>query len=198
MGSPLLISRIELRFIAASLADAAFQVVRHQQLRGAAEKLEGPDMTAQPIRQNLAPGRFGKRIIGGAQNGDKDTRFPDLDLAAGRAYHGHSRTCIIDKQLLAGSMALPHRAFLFLEPRRVTGTKLRVTVTTIRILPGIFLLQQLLGHAFFLQFPRDFRPHRSLKFRGRPDRPQDTTLRPVFDHPIPPGTARTTGVVPPV
>jgi hypothetical protein len=64
-------------------------------------------------------------------------------------------------------MDLSQRTFLFLPPVCITGAELRVAVTAIRILLGLFLPEQLLGQAFFLQLHMNVCPCRLLVFRGR-------------------------------
>src|SRR5260370_35330999 len=42
------------------------------QLRNALEKFKGPDMSAEPVFQSLAPGGFRVGVVAGAQDSDKD------------------------------------------------------------------------------------------------------------------------------
>ncbi len=64
-------------------------------------------MGADPVRQRLRPGRFRIGEVGGAENGDEDLRL--ADLAGQRVDDGDLLAGIVDEDLVAGDMVLPHR-----------------------------------------------------------------------------------------
>ena len=86
--------------------DPGLQIVGHHQARHATEEPEHPDVRADPVRQRLGPGRLGISEVRGTEHGHEDLRLADLarvwiddgDLLAG----------IVDKDLVAGDVILPH------------------------------------------------------------------------------------------
>lgn len=64
-------------------------------------------MRAQPDRQLLRPGGFGKGIAGGAEHCDEHLCL--ADLAAAPLDHRHRLPGVIDEQLLADTVLLTHR-----------------------------------------------------------------------------------------
>jgi len=71
--------------------NGALEVVRHQQPRRRAPKLEHAHVGANPVRQRLRPGRLGIGQAGRPKYGDEDLR---------RAYHARDR--VGDRHQLAG------------------------------------------------------------------------------------------------
>ena len=57
----LVIGAIEIRLIAARAVDAGPRIIRHDQLRGSVEKLEGGTWQVDPVRQILARARLAQR-----------------------------------------------------------------------------------------------------------------------------------------
>ena len=102
------IGAVDLRLVEAGLDDGDLGVVRHQQLRHAADRLEGAGMGADPVAEPLRPGRLGVGEVRGAQDRDEDLRRPGL---AGQPVddHRHRVAGIIDEQLVAAGMGLAHR-----------------------------------------------------------------------------------------
>ena len=64
-------------------------------------------MGADPVGQRLGPARLGIGEIRGAHDGDKNLRRSDL---AGKPVndHRHRVAGVIDKQLVAADVSLPH------------------------------------------------------------------------------------------
>jgi hypothetical protein len=77
-------------------------------------------MGADPVGPRLGPARLGVGEIGGAHDGDKNLRRTDL---AGEPIndHRHRVAGVIDKQLVAAAVSLPHRDR---QPRRPAAVQL--------------------------------------------------------------------------
>ena len=128
MGRHLGIGSIDLRLVKTGFDDSDFGVVRHQQFGHAAERCKGSGMGADPVGQRLGPARLGIGEVGGAHDGDKNLRRTDL---AGEPIndHRHRVAGVIDKQLVAADVSLPHRDR---QPRRPTAVQLaeaRIAIT---------------------------------------------------------------------
>ena len=78
------------------------------QLGHAAERCEGSGVGADPVSQRLGPARLGVGEVGGAHDRDENLRRTDL---AGEPIddHRHRVAGVIDKQLVAADVGLPHR-----------------------------------------------------------------------------------------
>ena len=120
MGRHLGVGPIDLRLVEAGLDDGDLGVVRHQQFGHAAERCEGSGMGADPVGQCLGPARLGIGEVGGAHDGDENLRRTDL---AGQPVddHRHRVAGVIDKQLVAADVGLPHRDR---QPRRPAAVQL--------------------------------------------------------------------------
>lgn len=70
-----------------------------------------------------------------------------LALAGSSIEIAHRRSGIVDENLLASLVQLAHRTLLQASPACIAVTVLRVAVATGWVLTGVFLPQQLLGHA---------------------------------------------------
>src|SRR5262249_15973659 len=81
---------------------------------------EGSGMGADPVSQRLRPARLSVGEVGGAHDGDENLRPADL---AGEPIndHRHRVAGVIDKQLVAADVSLPHR---HRQPRRPTAGQL--------------------------------------------------------------------------
>ena len=103
MGRHLGVGAVDLRLVEAGLDHRDFGVVRHQQVRHAADRLEGSGVGADPVGQRLGPARLGIGEVGGAHDGDENLRRSDL---AGQPVddHRHRVAGVIDKQLVAADM----------------------------------------------------------------------------------------------
>ncbi len=127
MGRHLGVGAVDLRLIEAGLDHGDFGVVRHQQVRHAADRLEGAGMGADPVAKRLGPARLGIGEVRGAQHGDKDLRRPSL-AAQPVDDHRHRVAGIIDKQLVAAGVALPHGDREPSGPGAVQLTEARIAV----------------------------------------------------------------------
>ena len=83
--SQFLVARVDLRIVAVRPLHSGAQVVRHQHLRRAAEKLEHAPVRAEPVRQALRPARLPIGQVGRAQRADEHLRL--ANLAAARVDH---------------------------------------------------------------------------------------------------------------
>ena len=108
MGRHLGVGPIYLRLVEAGFDDSDFGVVRHQQLGHAAECGKSAGMGADPVGQRLGPARLGIGEIGGAHDGDENLRRTDLTGEPVND-HRHRVAGVIDKQLVAADVGLPHR-----------------------------------------------------------------------------------------
>ena len=100
------VAAVELRVVERGLVDPGLQVVGHDQARHAAEEAEHPDVRADPVRQRLGPGRLGVGEVRGAEHGDEDLRL--ADLAGVRIDDGDLLAGVVDEDLVAGDVILPH------------------------------------------------------------------------------------------
>ncbi|MGY3409918.1 hypothetical protein ACVWZV_006031 [Bradyrhizobium sp. GM5.1] len=107
MGRHHPVAAIDFRVVERSPVHAGLQIVRDDEAGHPAKEPEHPDMGLDPVRKCLRPGRLGVGVIRGAKHRDEDLRVAhnpgfainDHDLLAG----------VIDKDLVAGRMVLPHR-----------------------------------------------------------------------------------------
>ena len=107
MGRHLGVSPIDLRLVETGFDDGDLRVLRHQQLGHAAERCEGSGMRTDPVGQRLCPARLGIGEIGGAHDRDENLRRTDL-TGEPVTDHRHRVAGIIDKQLVAADVGLPH------------------------------------------------------------------------------------------
>ncbi len=102
------VAAVDLRIVQAGLDHGDLGVVRHQQCRHAADRLEGADVAIDPVGEPLRPGRLRAGEARCAEHRDEDLRGAPL---AGKPvdHHRHAVARIIDEQLVAGCMRLAHR-----------------------------------------------------------------------------------------
>src|SRR5664279_540846 len=91
----LVVRAVKIRLVAAGARDAGSWVVRHQELRGALEKLEGAHMAIDPVRQVLAQRRPGEGVCAGAEHGDEDRGGRGLAALAVVDRHAIARLSLI-------------------------------------------------------------------------------------------------------
>ena len=85
---------------------------------------KGADMGSNPVGQTLAPGRFGKGIVGGPQDRNEDHGFADF---TGEGIDDRHRLAgVVDKERLARPVALPHDQIELACPVAVGFTELAV------------------------------------------------------------------------
>jgi hypothetical protein len=80
-----------------------------------------------PVSQRLGPARLGISEVGGAHDGDENLRRTDL---AGEPVddHRHRVAGVIDKQLVAADMGLPHRDRQSRRPTAVQLAEARIAI----------------------------------------------------------------------
>jgi hypothetical protein len=141
MGGHVGIGAVDLRLIETGLDDGDLGVIRHQQVGNAADRLEGSGMGADPVGERLGPARLGISEVRGAHDGDKNLCRPGL---AGQPVddHRHRVTGVIDKQLVAASVGLPHRDRDAGRPAAVQLAEARVAVA-VGILLDVLVPQDL-------------------------------------------------------
>ena len=98
------IGAIDLRIVETGLDDRGLGIVRHEQMRNAADRLERVDVGVDPVGQRLRPARLRKGEARRAEHGDEDLRLADL---AGQPVDDdrHPVAGVIDEQPLAGRHA---------------------------------------------------------------------------------------------
>ena len=164
------IGTIDARLVEAGLGDAGLQIVGNDHRRHTAIKAKGACVRADPVGQRLREGCLGVRKTRCAECGDE--QLAGMHLSGRGIDDVNRRAGVIDKQLLAGHMGLPHRrrqpAFpgpiKFAEPAAAVTVGMRGT---------IFFPDQLQRHALATQLPVDRRPVRQrppILGRGRRDR----------------------------
>jgi len=97
------VAAVDLRIVEAGLDDSDLGVVRHQQRRHPADRLEGADMAADPVGEPLGPGRLRVGEARCAEHRDEDLCGAPL-AAAPIDHHRHAVAGIVDEQLVAGGM----------------------------------------------------------------------------------------------
>jgi len=148
MARHLGVGRLDIRFVTAALGDSRFQVIGYQNFRASAEKLKGPHMGADPVRQTLGFHRFRIGVVGGAQHRHENlhlTHLPSPGIGDGQGL-----TAEIDEQLLAGPMGLTHHQIASLPPGLVAVAEPGI-LKTFRVCRLVLLPQQRQGHALATQ-----------------------------------------------
>lgn len=160
----IVIGRIDIGFVPAGAGDPGLQVVRHDDLRDAAEELKRPDVRGYPGRQILRKTRFDIGIVAGSQGGDEEIGVPGC--AGERIRDRHRLPGIIDEEFLSGPVGLPEA---YIEP----GRPLPVAVAELAVLKtvgmGLLVLvpEKLEGHALSLQLLVEVLEGRHLPLIGR-------------------------------
>ncbi len=181
MGGEILVAAVDPRLVAAGGGDAGFQVVADDQRRHAFEKAEGAGVRADPVGEPLAPARLCERVIGRAEDGDKDVRL--ADLAAQRIEDRYRVAGEVDEQLLPGNVGLPHGGTDRPPPRAVERAEAAVAVA-VRMFGPVFLPQQQERHARAAQLGVQPRPVRQRR------RPAGVTARRREQPPFEPGVVK--------
>jgi len=106
VGGQLPVGRGDLGLVAVGARDAGLQVIGHDQLRGAAEELEGVHVGREEALRALVLEDLGVGVVAGSEHGQEEGGLPLLaaacvdvrELVAGP----------VDEQLLAGLVRLAH------------------------------------------------------------------------------------------
>lgn len=139
MVGQLHIGAIDLGLIAVRAMHRRFEIVRDQDLGRPAERGKGPHMRRNPVGQALAPGHFCIGVVRSAEHGEKELCL--VHLTGLRVDNGQGLPCIVDKELLTGSVALAHDHVEFGGPGAIGLTKPAI-LEAIGGLRLVFLPQQ--------------------------------------------------------
>jgi len=152
------VGSIYLRIVETSLDNSGLGIVRHQQMRNAADHLEGADMGVDPVGQRLRPARVRKSEARRAEHGDEDLRLADF---AGQPVDDDRNPIagVIDEQPLAGRVRLPHRRRQLRFKAAIELAKPRIAVT-VGIGGDILIPDDHQGDVLALQLPMNRRPIR--------------------------------------
>ena len=152
------VGSIDLRIVETGLDDGRLGIVRHEQMRNAADRLEGTDMGVDPVGQRLRPARMRKSEARRAEHGDEDLRLADF---AGQPVDDDRNPIagVIDEQPLAGRVRLPHRRRQLRFKAAIELAKPRIAVAA-GIGGDIFIPDDHQGDVLALQLPMNRRPIR--------------------------------------
>lgn len=150
------VAAVDLRIVEARLDDSRLGIVRHDQRRHAADRLERADMSADPIGQALRPGRLRIGQARGAQHRDEDLRSAPL---TGEAidHHRDAVARIVHEQLVAGGVRLAHRHRQAAFPGPVEFTEAAIAVA-IRLGGDVFLPEDRQRYMLALELAVNGRP----------------------------------------
>ena len=150
------IGALDLRVVEAGLDDGHLGVVRHQELRNAADGFQGAGMGRDPVRQALRPGGFRVGKARCAQHRHENLRRAPL---AGEPVHDdrHRVAGIVHEQLLARGMGLAHDHRQLGGEGPVELTKAAVA-QAIRLLGDVLLPEDRERHVLALQLAVDRGP----------------------------------------
>jgi len=152
------IGAVDLGIVETGLDDGGLGIVRYQQMRNTADRLQGADMGVDPVGERLRPARMREREARRAQHGDEDLRVPDF--ASQPVDHDrHAIARVIDEQPLAGRMRLSHRRRQLRFKAAIEFAKPRIAVTA-RVGGDIFIPDDQQRNMLALQFPVDRGPIR--------------------------------------
>ena len=163
------VGRVHSWLVATVDGDGALELVADHRARHPAEKSQRADLRSQKIRNLLRRTGLGIREIGGAQRRDKQLalhRLPGLRIGVHGLVAG-----VVDKQLIARPVRLPHDRAARRDPESVMFTEGGATKTVGRV-RLVLLIKKLDGDALFPQLqvqlgPVWLRPERSCRRRGR-------------------------------
>jgi hypothetical protein len=152
------VAAIDLRFVKAGLDDRDFGIVRHQQPGHAADGGKGSRVGSDPIAEPLRPVRFGIGEVGGPEHGDKNLRRPGLAIEP-IDDHRHRVTGVIDKQLVAAAVGLPHRQRQPQRPAAVQFAEAGIAIP-VRTVLDVLVPQDLQRNVLALQLAVNLGPIR--------------------------------------
>ena len=157
MGGEVLVGAVDARLVAAGGRDPGLEIVADDRLRHAAEEGKRVDVSADPVRQPLAPAGLGIGVVRGPQHRDEDLGL--AHLPGDRVEHRHGVAGEVHEQLLAGDMGLAHGRRDAAAPFAVEVAEPAVAVA-VGMLAAIFLPQQHQRHAAAAQLGMDVGPVR--------------------------------------
>jgi len=119
---------VDLGIVETGLDHSGLGIVRHEQMRNAADRREGMNMRVDPVRERLRPARMRKSEARRAEHGDKDLCLADLATQPVDD-NRNSIAGVIDEQPFAGRMRLPHRRRQLRFKAAIELAKSRIAVT---------------------------------------------------------------------
>ena len=162
MGGHIRIGAVDLRLVEAAPDDRGLGVVRNDEMRRPADRLESADMRADKIGERLRPDRFRVSEVRRPHHGHKDLGGPCLSCQPvdndGNAVSGE-----VHEKLLARPMGLPHRDGKSCRKSLVELAKPGIAVAA-WMLSDILVPEDRKRHMLALQLAMDRRP-----IRFRPD-----------------------------
>jgi len=162
----LLIGALDPRLVPTGDDDAALKLVGDERGRDAAEERERADVARDEVGAALRQRRLGEGVVRRAEHRDEEL---DLDPLAGlRIDDVRLLPGVVDEELLAGAVLLPHREVALVEPLAVPLAELRVAVT-VRMLLQILEVEQLERHARLPALDVEVRAVRHRPIAGRRD-----------------------------
>ncbi len=84
----------------------ALEIIRDDEFSDPAEELEGPLVSGNPVRERLCPCGLTVGVVRRTEHRDEDLGL--AQLARSGIDHGHRLPGIVDEELLAGAVGLPH------------------------------------------------------------------------------------------
>jgi hypothetical protein len=147
-----MVSRIDVRFIAAGFGNAGLKIIGDDDLGDAAEKGKGTHVGGNPGRQVTVETCLNIRIAAGAKGGHKETGISNP--AGDRIRNRHCLAGIIDKEFSPGTVSLPEAYIEFIGPPVVKIAELAVLVP-IGMSPFIFIPEELKGDTLLFQVLMD-------------------------------------------
>src|SRR6185437_15903666 len=72
------IGAVDLGVVKTGLDDGGLGIIRYQQMRNTADRLQGADMGVDPVGERLRPVRMRKSEARRAEHGDEDLRLADF------------------------------------------------------------------------------------------------------------------------
>ncbi len=139
VARPVGVAALDAGLIPAGIAHAGAKLVGDDEGRGAAEVLQDARVAAEEVGQALRPRRLGVGVVRGAEHPHKEL---DIDPLAGpRIDQVRVLPSVVDKQLLASLVDLPHRATLQRHPATIVGAEGRVA-ETVGVLSEILQVEQ--------------------------------------------------------
>ena len=107
-------------------APPALELIGPDRRRHAADEGQGADVAGDPVRALLRPRRLGVGVVRRAEHGDEQLDLDDL--AAVGVDQAGPLARVVDEELIAGQVLLPHRQVALAQPRPVVLAELAVAV----------------------------------------------------------------------
>lgn len=152
------IGPVDLGIEVARLDDRHLGIVGHKKRRRTAEELQRLNMAFDPVRKRLGPARLRERKAGRSQDRHEQVCLPRLARQPVDDDR-HRVAGIIDEQLVAARMLLPHRHRQLHRPAAVKVTIPAVAIA-IRITADILVPENLQRHVLALELAMHLSPVR--------------------------------------